>query len=163
MSLLCPQPSRALTSLGVKARVLLVAQRPCTTCPVPSSLSPPCSLCSSQRGLLAVPPTPSCPRSFACCVPAAPNPAIGPSNPSPSSFRSFSETTSSVTCFDDGRTNCHNPHRRQFSHIYPNEKGTRTLPQPIHFPSRKFSYHCHFICVIDLSMHCLGGQQLVTT
>ena len=107
--------------------------------PAPSPPSPPrppslpLLLCSSHAGLLAVPPTPSCPRSFACCVLAAPNPAIGPSNPSPSSFRSFSETTSSVTCFDDGRTNCHNPHRRQFSHIYPDEKEHALCPS--HFIS----------------------------
>ena len=42
--LLCPQPSRAPTSLGIKAKTSLQPTRPHLTCPVPSPPSPPPSL-----------------------------------------------------------------------------------------------------------------------
>lgn len=58
-SLLCPQPLP-----GVKPRMVPAP-------PAPPSLSPPCSLCSSRRGLPAVPPTRqarSCPKALARAV-----------------------------------------------------------------------------------------------
>ena len=55
----------------IKPQVLPTSpQGPARPAPSPAP-SPPCSLCSSQRGLLAVPPThqaQSCPRAFACIV-----------------------------------------------------------------------------------------------
>ena len=76
---LCPQPSRAPTSLGVKAQFLPVAHKvlhdlPCPLPALPSSLSPPRSLCFRHTGLLTVPPTRqarSCPRAFAWAVTSA--------------------------------------------------------------------------------------------
>ena len=81
LSPLCPQPSRAPTSLGVKAQVLPVAHRdlhdlPCPLSALPSSLSSPRSLCSSHMGVLTVPPEHQagpCPRTFAHVAPSAHN------------------------------------------------------------------------------------------
>lgn len=77
--LLWPHPSRAPTSLWVKAQVFSESPKVLHDLPhplpgLPSSLSPAGSLCSSHTGLLAVPPALqdwSCPRDFARAVPSA--------------------------------------------------------------------------------------------